>query len=87
MKYSNFKLRSINLDGVSFDVFFNVNNPGMLAVTVAEQDYNVYINDTFISRIISTDDQEIRANGTSPISFLINVKLSDLLKAGINNIK
>ena len=85
-QYSQFKLRTISLDGVSFDVFFNVNNVGMLAVTVAEQDYNVYINDSFVSRIVSTDDQEIKAESTSPISFLINIKLSDLLKTGINNI-
>lgn len=79
-------VKSLGLDKISLYLFFNLNNKGDISLTVAEQNYNIYINGMFVSNVQNPADTTIYANSESRLPFLIDVKTNDLLKAGINNV-
>lgn len=68
-EYGGFRLVNADLQSVSFIIFFNVTNKGFLSVTISEQDYDVYLNDSFISKVNNKNDSYIKARGTSRIPF------------------
>lgn len=83
--YSGIKLEDMGLDKVSFYIYFKINNPGLLSLTISEQDYSVFLNNSYISRVVNPDDTKIKAGGPSVIPFLIVLKPGDVLKAGADN--
>ncbi len=86
-KYAGFQIKNITADGISFYMFFNVDNPGLLALKVSEQNYNIFINGNLVSNVVNEDDQFIKSQDVSKLAFLINLKFNDLVKVGLNNIK
>ncbi len=83
--YSGIKLKDLGLDKVTFYIFFKINNPGLLSLTISEQDYSIFLNDSYVSRVVNPDDTKIKAEGVSVIPFLIQLKPGDVVKAGVNN--
>lgn len=76
----------VALDRVSFTLFYNVENKGDLSVIISEQNYDVFINGTFVSKINSPTDVKISSRGTSQIPFFVSFVPKDLVRAGLSNI-
>src|SRR3990172_10258715 len=79
-------INSVGLDKISLLLFFNIDNKGDISLTAADQNYDIFINGMFVSRVSNPVDTTIYANSKSKLPFLIEVKTDDLIRAGINNI-
>lgn len=84
--YSNFRLRTASLKELSFYVYFKMRNDSMLSFILAEQDYDIYIDNNYISKAVNKSDTILLAGQQNTVPFLIDLTVSDLLKAGIKDI-
>jgi LEA14-like dessication related protein len=76
----------VALDKISFTLFYNVDNKGDLSVIISGQNYDVFVNGKFVSKITNDEDVKIKSNSVSKIPFYVNLDPKDVVKAGIANI-
>ncbi len=62
------KLKSFNMTNADIDVYFNFLNSSSLKLLLIRQEYFVYVNKTFVSKISNARAQEIKHNSTSVLS-------------------
>lgn len=74
------------LDRISFTLFYNVDNKGDLSVIISEQNYDVFVNGKFVSKITNNEDVKIKSKSISKIPFYVSLDPKDVVKAGIANI-
>ena len=55
LEYAGFKINSASISKVDLTAFFKLNNTGSLDIMISDQEYDVYINDKFVSRISNPD--------------------------------
>lgn len=82
---AGFKIEDIGPSMVSFYIYFKLNNPGLLSLTISQQDYNIYLNNSYVTRVVNKGDTVIKAQGVSSIPFLIQFRVGDVVKAGLDN--
>ncbi len=68
------KVKTINADKADFDVFLNFKNQSNIKIEIESQEYNVYVNDKFITKASNSIKQTISPESTSVIG--INVKFN-----------
>jgi LEA14-like dessication related protein len=85
LEYAGFKINSASISKVDLTAFFKLNNTGSLDIMISDQEYDVYINDKFVSRISNPDKITI-APGENILPNRITFTLADVLKAGIANL-
>jgi LEA14-like dessication related protein len=85
--FAGAKIQTISLQKIKFTVFFRIKNEGDLSIIVSEQDYNVLVNDIFVSKVINKTDFIIASNATSKIPFDVDFKPIDAIKAGLGNLE
>lgn len=56
-----------------------VNNPSEMKFILKEQEYDVYINDVFITRLEKKESQIIYPMATSNLSLNLNVNINELI--------
>jgi LEA14-like dessication related protein len=87
-------IKKLSANEISFTLIYKVTNKGDLGVTVTNQKYSVYINNTQVSTI--TNSQPLKIKGGSTTSFPLNVDINpqedlskvlnlDTLLMGISN--
>lgn len=74
------------LDKISFTLFYNVDNKGDLSVIISEQNYDVFVNGKFVSKITNKDNVKIKSNSVSKIPFYVNLDPKDVVRAGLANV-
>jgi LEA14-like dessication related protein len=85
LEYAGFKINSASISKVDLTAFFKLNNTGSLDIMISDQEYDVYINDKFVSRISNPDKITI-VPGENILPNRITFTLADVLKAGIANL-
>lgn len=71
---------------IDITVYIELFNKGDFSVDVTGQDYNVYVNDKFVSNITSADAVHIKGNGTTILPLRITFNPQQILSAAILNI-
>lgn len=77
---------NIGLNRIAFTVLFNIDNTSDMSVDVSEQNYDVFINNVFVSTVKNDTNISIKSRGKSQIAFNIEFKPKDLIIAGLTNI-
>ena len=72
--FKKMKVNSASLNNIDLDLFLNFTNKSNLKFTIKEQDYSVYVNDVYITKLVNYSSTLINANSTSPIT--LNVKFN-----------
>ena len=85
-KYGGFKIKSLGLDKVVLSLYFKVDYKGSIDMVLTQQDYDVYVNDHFVSKVSNSTDVMIYANTVSRVPFDVTLKPGDVLKAGVNSL-
>lgn len=80
------KVHNLSLSGVNATVYVEIDNKGDLSVDVIGQDYNIYVNDKFVSNVKVKDDIRINSNGKSILPLTINFNPQTVLMAGLVNL-
>lgn len=70
--FKSVKVKKVSLKLIEFDVFLNFLNKSNLGFDIIEQEYKVYMNDKFVSKVVNYSTTKILPNATSVIG--VNVK-------------
>ena len=79
IKLRNIVVRSANLSSLNFDLFLNFENKSSISFEILSQTYDVYVNDTLISKIKGKEIVKIAPKSVSVIPLKVNVKPSTIL--------
>lgn len=66
------RIRKISLKLISFDLFLNFTNKSTLGFDIIEQEYKVYMNNKFVSKVTNYSTTKIKPSATSLIG--VNIK-------------
>lgn len=80
------KVHSMTLTKVNVTVFVEIENKGDLSVDITGQDYNVYVNDTYVSNIKAKEEIHINSNGKSVLPLNIEFNPSQVLLTSLTNL-
>lgn len=84
-RFSRIVVRKVSLTELSFDVFTYYKNNSNLTITLAEQEYEVYANNIYISTFQNKANTTLKAQSESELGIRINLDPSQLIaKIGIN---
>ena len=83
-------LNSFKWEAADIDLYITVRNKSSVKVNLISQEYNVYINDKFVSKISNSTPQVLAPNSDSPLAIkmefspkntfaLLGMNVSDLL--------
>jgi len=67
IKFKKVLVKTLSATSISFDLFLNFTNNSDIKFTILEQDYKVYMNDAFVTKIINKAPIEVISKGTSVI--------------------
>jgi LEA14-like dessication related protein len=84
-EFSGIKNLLIRENEISFTIFFKIKNDSDLSFIISEQNYDVYINNIYVSKIKNPNRIMIASNGTTQIPFDIEIS-NKLLDFVSNNI-
>jgi hypothetical protein len=79
--FAGSKLKSFGFDRLKAEINFDIDNRGDLEVVVSEQEYDVFLNDAFISHASNKEDVTIKAQSVSRMPLLVDIKTQDFIKA------
>ena len=80
LTYKRIKPRTANQKTLDFDVFFDYQNKADIDIKLSEQEYDVYVNDVYITTLKNYSENILKANSTSELGFNVNLNLPDLDK-------
>jgi LEA14-like dessication related protein len=83
--YAGFKITNLSLQKVTITLYLKVENDGVLSVAVANQNYDAYLNNNFVSKITNNQPFLIKP-GVSYMPLELDINLADAIKAGWQNL-
>lgn len=84
-QYAGAKIKSISLKRIELTLYMKMVNDGTMSVTVSNQEYDVYLNDKFISHIKNSQPYRIRP-GVNVMPLDVYINIADVIKAGWANL-
>lgn len=84
-KYAGIRVKSISLNRIELIAYLKLVNEGSLSVTISNQEYDVYLNDKFLTHMKYSQPFKIRP-GLNIMPLEIYINLSDVIKAGWANL-
>jgi LEA14-like dessication related protein len=72
MKFTRAKINNISLNNIDFNIYISFENKSDLTFTIRQQEYDVYINDVFLTKIVNYAPNVIKANSVSEIGVNIS---------------
>jgi LEA14-like dessication related protein len=86
IKPKRVKVKKVSLSNISMDVFLNFTNKSTLNFDIIEQEYKVYLNGKFVSRVVNYSKNSIKAKSTSLIGVNVQFDPSKVLKVVGSNL-
>ena len=74
------RLKRFGLDRIVFEIFYDVDNRGDLEIAISEQEYDIFLNGRFISKVVNIDNVSINARSVSRMPLTVEVKTADFMK-------
>lgn len=84
-QYAGAKIKSISLKKIELTLYMKMVNEGTMSVTVSNQEYDVYLNDKFVSHIKNSQPFKIKP-GVNVMPLDVYINISDVIKAGWANL-
>jgi len=72
IKFKKMKVNNASLNNVNLDLFLLFTNKSDIKFEIKEQDYKVYINNVFVTKIVNYSSNTIEAKQTSDIAVNVN---------------
>ena len=79
--FKSVKLKTLSASKIVFDIFLNFVNKSSLKFEIIEQENKLYINDKFVSDIVSKSSNKIEPNSTSVIGVNVSFNPNDITSA------
>lgn len=79
IKLKALKIKNLSAKLINFDLFINFTNNSDLQFVISDQDYKVFLNDKFVSKISNPNDTIIAPKSTSVLPINIGFNPTDVL--------
>lgn len=80
IKPKSARITKLSLNKISLDVFLDFINKSTLNFEIIEQEYDVYLNNKFVSKVVNYASNKIKAKSTSVIGVNVSFDPSKVLK-------
>lgn len=80
IKFKGIKIKQLSATIFNFDLFINFTNNSDINFVITEQDYKVFLNDKFVTKIVNKTPTTILPATTSIIPVNVNFNPSEVLK-------
>lgn len=80
IKFAGIKIKNASLTNVNFDVFLTFSNASNLTFAISEQEYEVYLDNIFLTKISKPTKQPISAKSVSPVTVNVDFNPSKIGK-------
>lgn len=80
-------IHSLGLDKVKLTLFFKIVNESDINVEVSNMDFNIYVNNMFVTKILKSEPQTLKSNSDTIIKLDVEFVPADLLRAGLSSIE
>lgn len=80
LKVKNIAIKTISAKVLAFDLFLYFENKSGADFTIVTQNYDVYVNDVFIAKIVNTSPNKVKAKSTSEIGVNVSLSPADIAK-------
>lgn len=80
IKFKGIKIKQLTANIFNFDLFINFTNNSDINFEISEQDYKVFLNDKFVTKIVNKTPTTILPASTSVIPVNVNFNPSEVLK-------
>jgi len=79
IKLKGFKLNALTAKVINFDLFINFTNNSDLKFVISDQEYKVYLNNQFVTKLVNGNDVTVGAKSTSVIPINIQFNPSQVM--------
>lgn len=80
LTFSKINVNKVSTTTLDFNTFFKYKNNSDIDIKLAQQEYDVFINGTYITTLKNYAENILKANSTSEIGFNTSIYLPDLDK-------
>lgn len=88
LTFKSVKVNKFTLDTLDFNAYYDYKNNSDIDIKLAEQEYDIYMNDVYITTLKNYQENILKANATSELGFNVNLNLPELdKKLRINYVK
>lgn len=80
LTFKKVSVNKFNVKELDFNVFYDYKNNSDIDINLSSQEYDVYVNGTFVTTMTNYAENTLKANSTSPLGFNCKLNLPDLDK-------
>ena len=80
IKFKRLKINSINLNSVDFNLYLLLENKSSVEYTINSQEYSIYVNDKFLTKLQNQVSNVIKPKSFSEIGLNVKLDLVELRK-------
>lgn len=80
-------IHSLGLDKVKISLFFKIVNESDLTIEISNMDFNIYVNNMFVTKIVKNPPQTLLSKSDAVIKLDVEFNPADLLRAGLSSIE
>lgn len=85
LDFQKLVVKKFTKDEIVMDVFMKFTNRSNLAVTLTEQEYDIYANGVYLTTVVNKAPNTIQANSTSSVGARISFNPAEIIAKGILN--
>jgi LEA14-like dessication related protein len=85
LDFQKLVVRKFDKNQIIMDVFMKFTNRSNLAVTLTEQEYDIYANGIYLTTVVNKAPNTIQANSTSSVGARIDFNPAEIIAKGILN--
>lgn len=85
LNFEKLVVKKFDRKEVIMDIFMKFTNRSNLAVTLTEQEYDIYANGVYLTTVVNKAPNTIQANSTSTVGARISFNPADIIAKGILN--
>ena len=85
LDFEKLVLKKFDKNEIVMDVFMKFTNRSNLAVTLTEQEYDIYANGVYLTTVVNKAPNTIQANSTSSVGARISFNPAVIISKGILN--
>lgn len=80
LTFKKVKVNRFSEKELEFDAFYEYKNNSDIDINLSSQEYDIYINEVYVTTLKNYAENTLKANSVSPLAFNVNIKFSDIDK-------
>jgi len=78
--FKSIKIKNVSLNNINFDLFLDFTNTSDLTLKLREQEYDVYINGVYLTKLVNRATNVLKPNQTSVLGLNVDLDTKEIAK-------